>query len=79
MVDRSGSMYGDRIKLTVNALKLFIQSLPPGCMFDIISYGSNYSSMSSPNNGTVYDDQSLESAIKHVSTFDANMCGNEEI
>jgi hypothetical protein len=45
IVDRSGSMLGETIMTTVEALKLFIQSLPPGCMFDIISFGSDYKSM----------------------------------
>jgi hypothetical protein len=45
IVDRSGSMMGETIKTTVEALKLFIQSLPPGCAFDIISFGSSYISM----------------------------------
>ena len=46
IVDRSGSMSGETIVTTVEALKLFVQSLPAGCMFDIISFGSNYESMS---------------------------------
>jgi hypothetical protein len=45
LVDRSASMAGETIMTTVEALKLFIQSLPSGCMFDIISFGSTYTSM----------------------------------
>ena len=46
IVDRSGSMEGDTMETTVESLKLFVQSLPAVCMFDIISFGSNYKSMS---------------------------------
>ena len=42
IVDRSGSMSGDPIMTTVETLKLFVQSLPAGCMFDIISFGSSF-------------------------------------
>jgi hypothetical protein len=54
-------MMGETIMTTVEALKLFIQSLPPGCMFDIISFGSDYKSMT--DTGVLYDDQSMKSAI----------------
>ena len=46
IVDRSESMEGETMITTVEALKLFVQSLPAGCMFDIISFGTNYESMS---------------------------------
>ena len=41
VVDRSGSMTGQRMDITKQALKLFIQSLPTGCTFSILSFGSN--------------------------------------
>ena len=45
IVDRSGSMHGERIKTCKKALKLFIQSLPIGCKFSIISFGSRHTCM----------------------------------
>ncbi|MFO0117312.1 MAG: hypothetical protein ACK521_06760 [bacterium] len=33
IVDRSGSMEGNRIKITRDAMKLFIKSLPPQSKF----------------------------------------------
>lgn len=42
LIDRSGSMTGDRISLAVEALKLFVHSIPYGSKFNIVSYGSNY-------------------------------------
>jgi hypothetical protein len=55
LVDRSGSMWGGRIATTVEALKLFLQSLPPGSMFEIISYGSQYKTFGK-NEGVEYND-----------------------
>jgi len=60
LVDRSGSMsYNSRIDITKQALKLFLQSLPPGCQFQIISYGSNSFTMTKTNEGVNYDDETL--------------------
>lgn len=70
MVDRSGSMsWGGRIETTVEALKLFLQSLPPGSMFEIISYGSSYTCLSKDKKGLIYDDSTLKYAIEQVSKF----------
>ncbi len=41
LVDCSGSMSGARMKTTNEALKLFIQSLPIGCDFSILRFGSH--------------------------------------
>ncbi len=42
IVDRSGSMSGDRIKHAKETLLLFLKSLPVGCYFNILGFGSNY-------------------------------------
>ena len=44
IVDRSGSMgFGSgRMELAKDALAIFIRSLPVGCRFSIISFGSRY-------------------------------------
>ena len=42
LVDRSISMGGRNMTTTKEALKLFMQSLPRGCKFHIISFGSDY-------------------------------------
>ena len=35
-------MYGERIQVAVQAMDLFIRSLPKGCKFSIISFGSDF-------------------------------------
>ena len=42
LIDESGSMIGRSIKITKEALKIFIQSLPPGSYFQLIAFGSNF-------------------------------------
>ena len=44
LIDCSGSMYwGDRaIDMAVEALKVFIHSLPEGSLFNVISFGSSH-------------------------------------
>ena len=45
VVDRSGSMGGQKMEITKESLKLFIQSLPEGSQFQIISFGSKFEAM----------------------------------
>ena len=42
ILDRSGSMSGNRIELAKEAAILFIKSLPMNTTFNIISFGSNF-------------------------------------
>jgi uncharacterized protein with von Willebrand factor type A (vWA) domain len=42
LVDRSGSMAGRKIDMVKEALLLFMQSLPVGCAFQIISFGTEF-------------------------------------
>ncbi len=42
LIDRSGSMSGVPIQLAVKALKVFLHSLPMGCLFNVYSFGSKY-------------------------------------
>ena len=49
ILDRSGSMYGNRINLAITSLIYFLKSLPENSKFNIISFGSEYSVLNEEN------------------------------
>jgi hypothetical protein len=73
--DRSGSMMGTRITLVVQALKVFLKSLPIGVKFNICSFGSSYSFLW--RKSVTYSQSTLDEAIRHAETFEANYGGTE--
>lgn len=73
--DQSGSMRGDRNNLAVQALKVFLRSLPVGVKFNICRFGSNYSFLW-PQSVT-YSQKSLDEATSHIATFCADYGGTE--
>ncbi|KAH8723397.1 von Willebrand factor type A domain-containing protein [Phaeosphaeriaceae sp. PMI808] len=73
--DRSGSMGGTRITLVIEALKVFLKSLPVGVKFNICSFGSSYSFLW-PKSVT-YSQQTLDEAIQHAQAFMADYGGTE--
>jgi hypothetical protein len=73
--DRSGSMMGSRITLVVQALKVFLKSLPIGVKFNICSFGSSYSFLW--RKSVTYSQSTLDEAIRHAETFEANYGGTE--
>jgi len=73
LLDRSGSMKGDRISMARNALLLFLKSLPADSYFNIVSFGTDYIPLF--GSSVAYSKDSLRNAAKMVSKFDANMGG----
>lgn len=71
LIDRSGSMHGDPIKMAVQALKLFIHSLPLGCKFNVVSFGTHFTKLFPES--VVYSEDTLKAAIKVVSGYGADM------
>ena len=76
VVDRSGSM-GENIPTLISAMKLFLQSLPLGTKFNIMSFGSNHSLLFSQSMS--YTQESLKEALAHVSQFQANLGGTQTL
>jgi len=75
VVDCSGSMGGQSIKLAKEALLVFIHSLPVSSYFNVILFGSSFKSLF--NESRVYDDHSFEDARSSIHGVDANLGGTE--
>lgn len=73
VIDRSGSMRGERIKKAKSALVFFLKSLPYNSKFNVISFGNNYQNMFPA--AVEYSDQNLAIAISKINKFRANLGG----
>ncbi|XP_060064465.1 von Willebrand factor A domain-containing protein 5A-like [Ylistrum balloti] len=75
VIDCSGSMRGDRIAKAKETVLLLLKSLPVGCSFNMVTFGSSFKWLfSSAKN---YDEESLKNALTFHQTLDANMGGTE--
>ena len=78
IVDRSGSMADERMKLAKDALSMFIRSLPRQCKFSILSFGSSFTPMRFGGEEAIsYDDHSRDAALAEIAGMEANMGGTE--
>ena len=75
LVDRSGSMRGSYIKSASETLVLFLKSIPPGCRFNIIGFGSRFTSLFPTS--VVYNQENLDVAIRHAESMNADLGGTE--
>ena len=75
VLDRSGSMMGDRIALAKDAAMFFLKSLPSTSKFNIVSFGSQFTSMFPES--VDYNDETMSEALKEIRFFDANLGGTE--
>ena len=79
LVDRSGSMgmYG-RMSIAQNALNLFMRSLPEGCTFSIISFGSpTFSPLFDGQYYQEYNDGTRDAAIEEIARMSPNFGGTD--
>ncbi|KAK2805188.1 hypothetical protein FQN51_000711 [Onygenales sp. PD_10] len=74
LVDRSGSML-DKVQALRNALRVFLRSLPIGCLFNICSFGWSHSLLWP--NSQEYNQETMSLANNFVESLDANMGGTE--
>jgi hypothetical protein len=76
LIDRSGSMRGGKMAQCVDALQIFLRSLPVGTPFNIVSFGSEHSSLFAEG-CLPLDDETLKRATDAVSSMKADMGGTE--
>ncbi|XP_068240507.1 von Willebrand factor A domain-containing protein 5A-like isoform X2 [Palaemon carinicauda] len=76
VVDRSGSMQGEKMQSARTTLLLFLKSLPTGCYFNVICFGSTYSLLF-PSGSEEYTEQTLEKALELHHSISADMGGTE--
>ncbi|XP_077964164.1 von Willebrand factor A domain-containing protein 5A isoform X2 [Gasterosteus aculeatus] len=75
LLDRSGSMHGQRIKNARDTLLLLLKSLPLGCYFNIYSFGSSFEHIFPKSEE--YNQKTMEEALKKVEEMEANLGGTE--
>lgn len=75
VLDRSGSMDGEKITTTVNAVSLLLKSLPERSIFNIISFGSSFVQMFKKSKP--YSSKYVDAALTKVQLFEADMGGTD--
>jgi hypothetical protein len=76
IIDRSSSMNDyQKIDYAKDSLKLFVNSLPSNCFFNIISFGTEYNALW--QNPCKYTDDTIKKANEYISKITANMGGTE--
>lgn len=75
LLDRSGSMSGDRISIATQAAVLFLKSLPKNSKFNILSFGNSYESMY--DRSVDYNSENMNTAINQLNSFKADLGGTE--
>ena len=75
VVDRSGSMRGPYIKSASETLVLFLKSIPEGCYFNIVSFGSRFESFFPSSQP--YNQDTMEKATRYAEKMQADFGGTE--
>uniref|UniRef100_A0A3Q1KGU1 Uncharacterized protein n=1 Tax=Anabas testudineus TaxID=64144 RepID=A0A3Q1KGU1_ANATE len=73
LIDRSGSMSGVNINRVKDAMVVILKSLVPGCLFNIIGFGSTFKSLFTTSQ--IYEEEALALACEYVRKLRADMGG----
>ncbi|XP_075947732.1 von Willebrand factor A domain-containing protein 5B1 [Anarhichas minor] len=73
LIDRSGSMSGVNINCVKDAMVVILKSLVPGCLFNIIGFGSTFKSLFTTSQN--YEEEALALACDYVRKTRADMGG----
>lgn len=75
VVDRSGSMSGSNNNSAKETLLLFLKSLPDGCYFNVVGFGSSYQTLF--KSSQLYNDKNVEKATDLAESMQADLGGTE--
>ncbi|XP_069107151.1 von Willebrand factor A domain-containing protein 5A-like isoform X1 [Argopecten irradians] len=75
VIDCSASMGGDRIAKAKETVLLLLKSLPVGCFFNVVAFGSSFKWWFTSSKK--YKEKSLKEALKLQKGLDANLGGTE--
>ena len=71
LLAQSGSMNGDKIKISKKALELFLQSLPAKSYYQLIGFGSNF--IKYDETPKEYTQENINQSIKLIETLKAEL------
>lgn len=75
VVDCSGSMSGSNIQIAADTLITCIKSLPLGCHFNVIAFGSTFRQLF--HSSVAYSRENMESAVQFANQLQASLGGTE--
>ncbi|XP_029911660.1 von Willebrand factor A domain-containing protein 5B1 [Myripristis murdjan] len=73
LIDRSGSMSGVNINRVKDAMVVILKSLVPGCLFNIIGFGSTFKTLFTTSQN--YEEEALALACEYIRKIRADMGG----
>ncbi|KAE8292833.1 von Willebrand factor A domain-containing protein 5B1 Precursor [Larimichthys crocea] len=73
LIDRSGSMSGVNINRVKDAMVVILKSLVPGCLFNIVGFGSTFKSLFTTSQN--YEEEALALACEYIRKLRADMGG----
>src|SRR6185436_5467674 len=68
-------MGGDPMNKAKEALELILRSLPEDCIFNVVSFGSNFTSLFPESKP--YTEETFKEALAHAKSMDASYGGTE--
>jgi len=77
LVDQSGSMSGDPMKVVIESMLIFIQSLPKDSYFQIIGFGSDFEKYN--KSPVEYNNKNIKEIVKKIKELQADKGGTNII
>ena len=75
LVDQSGSMSGDPMKVVIESMLIFIQSLPKDSYFQIIGFGSDFEKYN--KSPVEYNDKNIKETMEKIKELKADKGGTD--